>query len=218
MPTNVYCQAGDKPKLTIISAEGTEVVEFENGPIDVIENPLQTPCIWVSGNYRANSSSPIIYWQKFVEIPWEDLDQGIYPELIQPANASNYGNLIHKGEIIATAPYPGSSIGFEFLGDWQFPDYQSNPDYENWGGSCSFEQIGVEIIAYDYNFNNFYLKRFIGNYQLSIDCGSQCPEDSFPVNDNSQKGYTCVPYEDIINWSKQQRQKLNQIERNLKNK
>ena len=65
--------------------------------------------------------------------------------------------------------------------------------------------------------NSFFYKTnyTLGEYTYEVACGG-CKEDEFSVPDDNPKGYVCIPYEDIIEFSKQQRQRLNQIAKELK--
>lgn len=50
-----------------------------------------------------------------------------------------------------------------------------------------------------------------GAYAYDISCGDCDNKTQLKVGDDSSKGYQCLPYENLIQWAKIQRQKLNQI-------
>jgi hypothetical protein len=54
----------------------------------------------------------------------------------------------------------------------------------------------------------------LGEYTYTFSCGG-CKEDEFSAPDDSEQGYRCIPYEDVIEFSKQQRQRLNKVAQDL---
>lgn len=50
-----------------------------------------------------------------------------------------------------------------------------------------------------------------GAYVYDVSCGNCDKATQLKVGDDNSTGYRCLPYENLINWAKQQRQKLKKI-------
>lgn len=213
MESGIYCTEGQSPKLTIISPEGTEEIVFNTAPIYINIVPLTNYCI-VFGGQSPASQPPIVSWQMFFDYSWEDFENNIRPEGDQPQDDDTYLELYFKGQFFARAPYPGANSGFQVLEyENEYLQLLNDSSIENHGGSCSFStaRIGVSVVELNTGSSIYDERLFLTPCEILLDCGGQCPDGSFAVGDDSTQGYRCLPYENLMNWAKTQRQILRKV-------
>lgn len=231
---STICKEGDpKAEVLFMFEDGTtELIQYSSPPLFIDSfSDYKRYCYHFWGAYDDNFPADVI-WRYFYTLPLgtrgtnaaESIDSGRTRLEVRPYSFAIY---IEENFIREFGRNPNSIVGGG-LSLLTIPEiYQGllNQD-PNWGyvptlsleiyGSFEYEAENLIDISFVFNESGeFYYETPPMEHIYDTSCGG-CNSTSFPVNANTPQGYICVPYDDIIEFSKQQRQRLNQIAKDLK--
>ncbi|HEY9653641.1 MAG TPA: hypothetical protein V6C95_23470 [Coleofasciculaceae cyanobacterium] len=213
----------------------SDLVTSDLPPIDIYEDGLFIRPCWAQYGYKGdadvNNAFNIFAWINFFELPagWNRtrFNQAISTSEARFSTTSSSG--------FATKTYyfqdqPIHSVFRPVQGfmrdDFLFIDRIGS--YQGWVSSQPGESIQPwDILTGNFSPNNngsFILYIYDdtgglvyqsnpnkGAYVYDVSCGDCDNLTQLKVGDDSSTGYRCLPYENLIEWAKQQRQKLKKI-------